>query len=88
MAAYNSIHYIKMGLKTQDERLVTIPCMKSLLMRREWALRGCIAPSLHPQGLSCLHGEGSALRPSGEKGEGGRAPAHMERGYSMPAKFT
>lgn len=51
-------------------------------------LRGCIPPSLHPQGLSCLHGEGSALRPSGEKGEEGRAPACVEQGYSMPAKFT
>ena len=37
MTVYNSIYYIKMGLKTQDERLITIPCVKSLLMRTEWA---------------------------------------------------
>lgn len=44
MTAYNSIHYIKMGLKTQDEWLVTIPCVKSLLMRREWAWGAAFPP--------------------------------------------
>ena len=51
-------------------------------------LRGCIPRSPHPQGLSSLQGEGSVLRPSGERGEEGRAAAHTERGYSMPANFT